>query len=153
MGQKANILHASYKMTLSSSSDSNRGRVYGTIIVSPSERYLLVRGRATGKWSFPKGHLEFNEEPLACAMRELYEETGISLVGQKPTLGPVRLGRVNDVGAYYFVFRPRKEVRPVIYDTNEVSDVRWFTLQEIASVPGNIDVSNFLRRIFGTWYY
>jgi len=136
-------------MTLAS---SNKGSVYGTIIVSPSERYLLVRGRATGKWSFPKGHLEFNEEPLACAMRELYEETGISLVGQQPTLGPIRLGRMDDVGAYYFVFRPEKEFRPVIYDRNEVTDVRWLTLKEIASIPGNIDVSNFVRRIFGASY-
>jgi 8-oxo-dGTP pyrophosphatase MutT (NUDIX family) len=115
--------------------------VYGTIIVSPRERYLLVRGRATGKWSFPKGHKEFDEDPLTCAMRELYEETGIRLGGQRPTLGPIRLK-----AAYYFVFRPDREFQPVIYDTNEVTDVRWFTLQEIATLSGNIDVSDFLRR-------
>lgn len=38
--------------------------------------YLLVQHRG-GHWSFPKGHAEPGETPLATARRELSEETGI----------------------------------------------------------------------------
>lgn len=39
---------------------------------------LIVQSR--GKlWGFPKGTVERNEEPMACALREVREETGIDL--------------------------------------------------------------------------
>jgi len=49
--------------------------VYGTIIVSPDDKFLVVKGRQTGKWSFPKGHSYLEETELECALRETYEET------------------------------------------------------------------------------
>jgi 8-oxo-dGTP pyrophosphatase MutT (NUDIX family) len=124
-------------------STNNRPRsVYGSIIMSPGYRYLLVRGRKTGKWSFPKGHIEPNESPFTCAMRELYEETGVSLGTRKPVRErPARL----KVG-YYYGFEVEKEFRTEIRDTDEVTDVRWVTLDEMGMIPGNIDVSDFLRR-------
>lgn len=33
-----------------------------------------------GHWSFPKGHIEEGETPLAAAERELFEECGISRI-------------------------------------------------------------------------
>lgn len=39
---------------------------------------LLVQQRE-GYWSFPKGHGEINEKPLESAIRELTEETGLSI--------------------------------------------------------------------------
>lgn len=45
---------------------------------SPEEPlFLLLRDARHGTWSFPKGHLEAGETPLAGARRELEEETGI----------------------------------------------------------------------------
>jgi len=42
----------------------------------PRRRYLLLD---YGKhWDYPKGHLEAGETPVAAAMRELAEETGIT---------------------------------------------------------------------------
>ena len=38
-------------------------------------RYLLLR--AYGYWDFPKGEVEAGEQPLATAIRETAEETGI----------------------------------------------------------------------------
>lgn len=37
----------------------------------------FFRNKDAGAWSIPKGELEPNEEPLACALREFHEETGI----------------------------------------------------------------------------
>jgi bis(5'-nucleosidyl)-tetraphosphatase len=52
---------------------------YGFIVVRRTEegdRFLLVKQHAN--WSFPKGHIDEGEDPLTCAKRELFEETGIS---------------------------------------------------------------------------
>ena len=41
-------------------------------------------------WSIPKGEFDENEEPLAAALRELDEETGIKVEGDFIELTPVR---------------------------------------------------------------
>ena len=46
------------------------------------ERWLVfvIRHRGRGHWTLPKGHPEGTETPLECARRELFEETGLSIV-------------------------------------------------------------------------
>lgn len=39
--------------------------------------YLVKHG--AGHWSFPKGHAEQGEEPQQTAVRELFEETGLTI--------------------------------------------------------------------------
>jgi len=116
--------------------------VFGVIILSSQKRFLLVRGRATGKWSFPKGHRELRETSYECAMRELREETSLTLTGLKPTIGPVKLA-----AGSYFLFRPKHEMKPVICDKKEVIDARWFTFNEIKQLTANIDISKFVEII------
>ena len=120
----------------------SNNEVYGSIVVSPQQRFLLVRGRATGKWSFPKGHLEGAESPLDCARRELFEETGVSLKDYGPSTGLFRLRM-----AHYFLFRVPTEFRLWAMDSREVMDHRWFTFQEIQHLQGNVDVSEFVRKM------
>lgn len=40
--------------------------------------YLILKARWGNHWSYPKGHVNKNEVPLVCALRETFEETGIS---------------------------------------------------------------------------
>lgn len=118
------------------------GGVFGTIVVSPQGRFLLVRGRASGKWSFPKGHTEGVESPLECAMRELREETGVSLKGTRPTTGLFSLK-----AASYFLFRVSSEYKLCPYDNREIMDLGWFTIDEMQRLSGNIDISVFVRKM------
>lgn len=56
-------------------------RVGVGVLLRAGERLLmgLRRGPAGGgSWSVPSGHLERGETPMACAARELAEETGIA---------------------------------------------------------------------------
>ncbi len=41
--------------------------------------HVLLVQQSEGYWSFPKGHGEINEKPLDSAIRELNEETGLSV--------------------------------------------------------------------------
>jgi 3-methyladenine DNA glycosylase AlkD/ADP-ribose pyrophosphatase YjhB (NUDIX family) len=53
------------------------------VIVLRAGRVLLGKRRhahGAGCWQFPGGHLEYGESIDACARRELFEETGLSIV-------------------------------------------------------------------------
>ena len=115
-------------------------QVYGTIIVSPDSKILLVRGRKSGKWSFPKGHPEKDEEGYDCAWRETTEETGISLPppNERDEILNLSKGR-------YFVHRLSSKPFINIKDLNEINDVQWYTIREMRGLLKNIDISCFLR--------
>ncbi len=55
----------------------------GCWVENPTGHFLFGRRLAVhgnGAWAPPGGHLNFGEMPRACAVRELYEETGIRLM-------------------------------------------------------------------------
>jgi 8-oxo-dGTP pyrophosphatase MutT (NUDIX family) len=108
--------------------------------MTPQNKILLVLGRRSMKWSFPKGHKERGESYLECAIRETLEETGIDLRCETP----VSYQRLS-VGKYYFF---EVEEQPTcIQDPREVLEARWMTVDEIQESYCNVDVSNFLMRL------
>jgi 8-oxo-dGTP pyrophosphatase MutT (NUDIX family) len=117
-------------------------RVYGCICISPSKKILLVKGRqGEKKWSFPKGHREsFDPSPLSCALRELKEETGLSLKQSFVSSKRFRAGE------YYVFFLPEEySVKP--QDTREIEEAKWVTVEELTALNKNVDVSLFTQQI------
>ena len=119
-------------------------RVYGAICISPENRVLLVRGRSSQKWSFPKGHKERNEPSFTCAMRELFEETGINI---STTINSCELPyKKFKVGGYYIL---DLDGEPTLTprDTREISDAKWMSQDDIQHCiddqTANVDVRQF----------
>jgi len=126
--------------------------VYGIICITPDKKYLLVKGRKSNKWSFPKGHRKRGELAIDCALRELYEETGITL--ESPTYYPKSyiFSRNKDgSGPEYFVIEVENELNTVINDMNEISDVGWFSFEEIVRLNGNVDITRFVKSTGVCW--
>lgn len=132
------------KMTFPSAFDSYKpphNKVYGCICISQANKILLVKGRKGQLWSFPKGHRERSDPTsLACALRELKEETGISLENDYICFKKFKAGE-------YYIFQVNDEYRLFPQDTLEIEDAAWLTYEEICALPKNIDVSLFCQTI------
>lgn len=116
-------------------------KVCGCICISPQNKILLVKGRKGQIWSFPKGHYErADKTSLACALRELKEETGIRLNHDYISFKKYK-------AAEYFIFEVPEEYRLFPKDTVEIDEARWFTYEEIRNLNKNIDVSQFCQTI------
>lgn len=118
----------------------SHNRVYGTIVLSSKGRVLIVQGRETGKWSFPKGHKNKNAEPaLDCALRETWEETGL-------TLGKDYLEILQLAAGKYFVYKVEEELKLETHDSKEIMDMRWTELNNLENFNNNCDVRSYIMR-------
>jgi 8-oxo-dGTP pyrophosphatase MutT (NUDIX family) len=134
---------------LATPTSGKRNRCYGGILRysgndgsnsnSSHSQFLLVKGRQTGIWSFPKGHSIKGETPLECAKREIREETGIHLNQE-----PVRAQRLK--GGIYFVFDLQHTILSVLEDNFEIEENRWVTREEMEYLIVNSGVKDFLCR-------
>lgn len=120
-------------------------RVYGCICISATNKVLLVQGKyGEKKWSFPKGHREtYDATPLNCALRELKEETGI-------TLNQSFIGTKRFRAGEYFIYELPSELQPIPEDLQEIQNAGWFTLEELENLNKNVDVSIFTQYIHKT---
>ena len=57
-------------------------------LVHPGGPYW--KNKDDGAWSIPKGEFDENEKPLAAAIREFFEETGITISGDFLELKPIQ---------------------------------------------------------------
>jgi len=113
----------------------------------------------TPEWGFPKGRRDIRESDLQCALRELYEETGIS---EKDVLYIRNLEPISETffGSnhihychkyYIFLYNSDKELN---YDVNnvhmirEIGDLGWFSLEDCLEKirPENIEKKEVLLR-------
>jgi len=118
---------------------------YGTILLTSDMKHcLLVQSFfAKNSWSFPKGKVNENEDPVKCAIREVYEETGFDcghlinpndfVEGQTSNYQYTRLYIVKNV-PIETKFCPRTR--------NEIKDCSWFVIDLL---PTNRNDDGYLR--------
>lgn len=89
---------------------------------------LLIKHKQGGHWSFPKGHVEQDETEMQTAMREVGEETGLSIqildnFRQQVNYSP-RPGISKDVVYFLGYAANTRTVR----QESEISELRWVDL-------------------------
>lgn len=118
--------------------------VRGAIMLNENmDEVVLVKGwKKNANWSFPRGKINKEEADLDCAIREVYEETGLDLkaAGLVPNNEPVKSIEMTmrEQHMKLFVFRN------VPMDTHfeprtrkEISKIQWYKLSELPTVKKN----------------
>jgi 8-oxo-dGTP pyrophosphatase MutT (NUDIX family) len=124
----------------------------GIILVRPGlsadqDQYLLLKGKETGVWSFSKGHPEAcdNNHPLATAVRETYEETGLEAGIDYEILGDsIRFGK-----RPYWMGIMKADARRIIVARVEHETAGWFTWADIKGLTANTDVRCWIKKSRG----
>jgi 8-oxo-dGTP pyrophosphatase MutT (NUDIX family) len=132
-----------FKSLLKNESVQPRQKVYGAILrhrVNNTFKYVLVQGRYTGKWSFPKGHAKTGESPMDCTEREVKEEIGLKNL-------PVPSDYTKVGFSNYYIFDLKEEIILSPQDSNEIMDTRWVTLDEMEELNLNVDASHFVKQM------
>ncbi len=104
-------------------------------VIRDGKVLLLKRARPphVGLWSPPGGKMQVGESPQECVIREIREETGLSI--QQPELRAIMT--VVDIAIpvhwQLFVFRTNQFEGDII--PSEEGELRWIDLHDLGSLP------------------
>jgi 8-oxo-dGTP diphosphatase len=103
-------------------------------------------GYMDGRYDLPSGHVERNEPLLHAAMRELQEETGISVREEALKLWHINQFNANNEDYYNFFFVANDwDGKPSIMEADKCDDMRFFALDELPKMTAGTHVA--LRRL------
>lgn len=108
-------------------------------------------------WEIPKGRPRKGESEIHCAVREFYEETGIEKSQYQVFPNASRTHSFTDEGVHYvqkyFIAWTHHAIQPRVslesrVQIEEVSDIKWITIEELRFVDTNGRLEHLVRPIF-----
>jgi 8-oxo-dGTP pyrophosphatase MutT (NUDIX family) len=153
-----NIVITEYKKVIYDSNDGWKETIMkikksGCFIYnSKTDKILLVQSRAK-LWGSPKGTVQFEESLLNCAIREVYEETGIN-VEENMFSGAIV---VNSKSLYYILDIKEETELSIQADVkdNDVNGIMWIKLDCLKQMiyNGKVEVNSntkfLIKKIYG----
>lgn len=109
--------------------------VSAVVLSRPDGAVVTVRKAGTDRFMLPGGKWEIGESPLHCAIREIDEELGVSLVPDDlTTLGRFTTATANEPG-----FRLVSEVFAASVDSSpraraEIEEMRWVSTRDLERI-------------------
>jgi 8-oxo-dGTP pyrophosphatase MutT (NUDIX family) len=120
----------------------------GAIIFSSvnKNKIALRYGAGHKDWSFPKGHIELGESAEVAMLREIKEETGLSvkIVKELPDLEYLNYGGEN-VSTKMFLVESKddSELKPEF----EGDDIKWFTYNEVIEKLTYDNLKEYFKKV------
>lgn len=127
-------------------------QVFGVVgaVIECDGKFLLVKENNPGhpdhgKWNQPAGWIDVGEHPTIACAREVKEETGLVFTPEF-ILGLYSLVRKDQAGAFgdgslphpiKIIYGGKAEASGAEFDQSEISEIGWFTPEEIEAMDGN----------------
>lgn len=110
-------------------------------------RILLVKNHNGKCWTFPKGHIEIGENEQQTALREIKEETGLSVEivpGFRQTSNYRPFGKIRKT-AVFFLAKAEKSI--VSMQQSEIDYYLWVSIDEAMKMCRHENDTNILREV------
>ena len=113
-------------------------------ILEKDGKYLLVQENketCKGKWNVPAGGLDDNESLIEGAKREIFEETGskVEITGVISIVNEI----LEEINVVCFFFDTKIIEENIHADGNEISNVKWFSYDEILSMKDELRANGY----------
>lgn len=112
-----------------------------------SNNQILVQNRIKNDWpgiNFPGGHVENNEDIDCSVIREIKEETGLTLK-EVECVGAINwLDEENDIRHLCILYRSNKFEGQLV-SSNE-GEMFWISLKDVDKYPQSIDFDKVLKK-------
>lgn len=95
----------------------------------------------TLEWEIPGGLMDEEEKPEETAEREVWEETGYKIKNMRTVYSCHPLNSFSDKRVHT-IFAELASEEQSDFDINEVSEVRWFTDEEVKKMIRNQEISD-----------
>lgn len=128
--------------------------IAGGVIYNKNKGIVIVN-QNNDSWSLPKGHVEVEEEPKNAAIREIWEETGIS-ENKLQYIAPLGFYERMKVKKSQLDRDELRTITMYLFTTEEeflhshsfeIPEVRWVPINEVATILTHIKDKEFFRRI------
>ena len=117
-------------------------------------KVLLIYHRKLNLWIPPGGHLDKDELPCDCAVREFKEETGldIELIGKAGPLGNVKklihpqLVQLDPIDEKHehinllYLAKLKNPNQSIVFNEQETKNIKWFSEEELDRVAEEVRI-------------
>ncbi|KYM99239.1 mRNA-decapping enzyme 2 [Cyphomyrmex costatus] len=118
---------------------------FGAIILDEVKtKVLLVQNYGgNNNWGFPKGKIDYDEEPHECAIREVWEETGFDITNMIDPNDYIESTIKGKIVRLYVIWGVRTSTLFQPRTQQEIMNVDWFAIEDL---PVSIcDWTSFLK--------
>ena len=119
------------------------------VVVWNNDAFLLVKTSYRNTYSFPGGYIKIDENPIDAAVRELNEETGISVTNQQLSYLYQFVDFCGTTQCFDTLFETKlapEKLDELKIDNKEIVEAKFFKLSELSELDLEDTVLNYLQR-------